>query len=96
MARSLITPGRVLLVGVLVFVLLFACVLVTSMQNDIWIPPDNEVIQFAVTPTEAQPVEIPPSTPTVVKPILTPTPDAPHPLPTIRADADQYIVQPRD
>ena len=29
-------------------------------------------------------------------PIYTPTPDAPHPLPTIRIDPDQYWVQPGD
>jgi murein DD-endopeptidase MepM/ murein hydrolase activator NlpD len=96
MARSLITPGRVLLIGVLVFGLLFACILVASMQNDIWIPPENEVIQFEMSPQDDQPIEIPTTTPTVVKPILTPTPDAPHPLPAIRTEAEQYVVQPRD
>jgi murein DD-endopeptidase MepM/ murein hydrolase activator NlpD len=98
MARSLITPGRAILIGVLVFGLLFACILVVSMQNDFWIPPDTEVIQSEMSPQEDQSiaVPIPSSTPTLVKPILTPTPDAPHPLPAVRAEEEQYVVQPRD
>lgn len=34
-----------------------------------------------------------PATPDLSAPILTPTPDDPHPLPTLRSDAEQYVVE---
>jgi LasA protease len=98
MARSLITPGKVLLVGGIVFGILFACILATSMQNEFWIPPGDEEIQFEMSPQEDQTSNNPIATltATIVRSILTPTPDAPHSLPDIRVEEEQYVVQPGD
>ncbi|MFZ5879932.1 MAG: LysM peptidoglycan-binding domain-containing protein [Chloroflexota bacterium] len=47
------------------------------------------------TPTRAPlSVTIPPRDPNA--PLVTPTPDAPHALPTLRQNAEQYVVQPGD
>jgi len=96
MLRSIITPGKVVFFGVVLIGLLFTCALVTFLENDVWIRPDMEDSQIEVSVAQDQLAIISTATPTIAKPILTPTPDVPHQLPPIRTDSEQYVVQPRD
>jgi LasA protease len=63
-----------------------------------WQPPTFEPTTLSVQAAEATATLLPFLPPTRVpgSPILTPTPDAPHVLPTLRSDLSVYIVQPND
>ncbi len=79
-------------------ILLLRCVQ-PAPQSDVWRPagsgqaqPENSAI---VTPTRALPFSLPP-TRVPGAPILTPTPDAPRPLPTLRSEQEEYVLQAGD
>ena len=80
------------------FVFNLACVRTTpSNTSSFWsISGESASTEIAVV---VQPTALPwnlPAQRDPNEPLLTPTPDAPHPLPTIRIDPDQYQVQPGD
>ena len=68
MVRNIITPGKIILSGVVLIGLLFVAVLVVSVENSLWVPPKSELNQigdpetqnqFAVIPTSTQTQELP-------------------------------------
>ena len=83
------------------------CIIVVSAAGCVKTWPDSQPWQAAVTPrpaTQTARPNSPQSTPLPTfpahlatrdpsLPIYTPTPDAPHPLPTLRAHEDQYTIQ---
>jgi LasA protease len=96
MVRSIITQGRIILSGVVLIGLLFTGILLITMDNRTWISPVNESNQGAGPEIQEELGVNSTATQTQVLPIYTPTPDAPHPLPPLRTEAEQYVVQPRD
>jgi murein DD-endopeptidase MepM/ murein hydrolase activator NlpD len=96
MVRSIITPGKIILSGVVLIGLLFAGILLIAMDSSLWIPPQSELNQFDEPEIQEQIAAIAIASQTQVLPILTPTPDAHHTLPPLRTEAEQYIVQPLD
>jgi LasA protease len=83
-----------LILLICLLILLTACTRSVSSEAEPW-----SVDMSA--PTLAPPVEeisnpYLPTTRAPGQPILTPTPDAPHPIPNIRTDAEQYTVQAGD
>ena len=76
-----------------------ACLLVSCIRpwpgSENWVPPTYVPVANTGTP---EPVHFPflPPTRQPGAPILTPTPDTPHVLPTLRSDEELYVVQPND
>lgn len=68
---------------------------VSPEEAPAWYVPGEEAaaLPLAMNPTQA--ILLPP-TRDPSAPILTPTPDNPHPVPTLRSDPVQYVVQPGD
>jgi LasA protease len=94
--RNLISPGKIILSGILLLGLLFAGILIIAMDSRVWIPPGSELNRSQEATSE---VQIPPdavSGPTQVIPKVIPTPDMPRTLPPLRTEVEQYSVQPND
>ena len=89
--------GILLLISVIVVGMTLACARTA-------LPDDSPTWQVPGQGGEPQPLAIgmPTKTPFLPPirlpgaPILTPTPDAPHPLPALRTEPEQYAVQPGD
>jgi LysM repeat protein len=96
MVRNIITPGKIILSGVVLIGLLFVAVLAVSVESSLWVPPNYELNQVEVPETQAQFALIPTSTQAQELPIVIPTPDSPRQLPALRAETEIYTVQPRD
>jgi murein DD-endopeptidase MepM/ murein hydrolase activator NlpD len=96
MVRNFITPGKIILSGVVLFGLLFAGVLLLSMDRSTWIPPNDGQNRTEDPEYQEQLALIPTATQTQVIPIVSPTPDSPHHLPPLRSETEQYFVQPSD
>lgn len=96
MAPRILTPGRIIFSGLVVIGLLFVTLLVVLMDDTVWIPPENQDRQSTSSGIQSPTSELPEITATSADPILTPTPDAPHELPPLRTEIEQYIVQPND
>jgi murein DD-endopeptidase MepM/ murein hydrolase activator NlpD len=94
--RSLISPGKIILAGILLLGLLFAAILIIAMDDRVWIPPRSE-LNRSQAPTSQVQVDSPAATiPTQVFPAVTPTPDVVRTLPPLRSEVEQYFVQPND
>lgn len=96
MVRNIITPGRLIISGLVLIGLLFVVVLALSVEDSLWIPPKSELNQIDNPSSQEQFVAIPTSTQTQELPILIPTPDSPRQLPALRTDTEVYTVEPRD
>jgi murein DD-endopeptidase MepM/ murein hydrolase activator NlpD len=96
MKRTLITPGKIILAGLLLIGLLFTAILVLAMDDRVWIPPGSAPIQDDAPASQQLAAGMVSATQTRVVPILTPTPDVPRSLPPLREEVEKYIVQPND
>ncbi|MFL7890585.1 MAG: LysM peptidoglycan-binding domain-containing protein [Anaerolineales bacterium] len=96
MMRNLITPGKVIISGMLLIGLLFTAILVLAMDDEIWIPPGGDSKQSGNPASQEQAINLVSATQTQFVPIVTPTPDLPRTLPPLRQEVEQYIVQPND
>jgi murein DD-endopeptidase MepM/ murein hydrolase activator NlpD len=96
MAPRIITPVRLIFLGLIFIGLLFTTLLVVVMDDTVWIPPQSEVNQETSSEDREVPAVSPTPTVELAGPTFTPTPDAPHQLPPIRTESEQYIVQPKD
>ena len=76
--------------------MLLACArTVLPDDSPAWQVPGQSLPQPAAVLPTSQSIVLPP-TRLPGAPILTPTPDNPHPLPTLRSEPAQYVVQPGD
>jgi LysM repeat protein len=94
----MVTPGKVLLLLFVLIGVLLACASAVVLDTGSWRPPGEPLIIPAQTesPEEIQQsLNIPP-TRVPGAPLLTPTPDPPHPLPALRTEPEVYIVEPGD
>jgi murein DD-endopeptidase MepM/ murein hydrolase activator NlpD len=96
MVRNIITPGKIILSGVVLIGLLFVAVLVVSVESSLWIPPKSELNQIEDPQSPEQIAADPTATQTQVLPIMIPTPDSPRQLPPLRSESETYTVQPQD
>jgi len=96
MMRNLITPGKVIISGILLIGLLFTGILVLAMDDEIWIPPGGGSKQGGNPASQEEAITQRGATQTQSIPIVTPTPDSPRTLPPLREKVEQYIVQPND
>lgn len=96
MARKIITPGIIIISLVIIIGLLLASILLIVWNEEMWIPPSGEVSLNDDGGSGNQRSVLGSSAQGVPEPIQSPTPDVPHPLPALRQEAEQYIVQPRD
>jgi LasA protease len=94
--RSFISPGKIILSGILLIGLLFAGILIIAMDSQVWVPPGSELNKSQATTSQLAAASESTSIPTQILPILTPTPDSPRTLPPLRTDTEQYFVQPND
>lgn len=94
--RNLISPGKVILSGILLVGLLFAGILILAMDNRVWVPPSSELNREPTTVSTENITSLDAINPTSSIPIVTPTPDIPRTLPSLRAETEQYFVQPND
>jgi LasA protease len=87
--------GGITIVIILLLGSMLACARsVTPEEVPSWyVPGEAAAPPLDMNPTQA--VLLPP-TRDPSAPILTPTPDNPHPVPTLRSDPAQYVVQPGD
>ena len=96
MARRIATPSLIILAVIFVLSSLVTCVLIATLDPSEWLPvggdpdPDTGKDQAAVQAIGGLAIE-----PTQM-PKLTPTPDAPHSLPEIRTQSEEYVVQAGD
>ena len=94
--RSFITPGKVILSGLILLGLLFTAILVLAMDSRVWVPPgDGFVLKRTVKPQEQNP-QIDTSSESQMQPAMSPTPDAVRELPALRKEEEQYFVQAND
>jgi LasA protease len=89
---SLLRIKILLAAGVLMTATL-ACARILESQSPNWSAPANQTSAGVAPSNEATNTPFLPATRLPGAPILTPTPDAPHPVPTIRNQPDQYVVQ---
>ncbi|MBE3143064.1 MAG: LysM peptidoglycan-binding domain-containing protein, partial [Planctomycetes bacterium] len=91
--------GQPRITQVIAGLLFTACLLVSCIRpwpgSENWVPPTYVPVANTGTPEATRFFFLPP-TRQPGAPILTPTPDAPHILPTLRSDIELYIVQPND
>lgn len=88
------TQRRYALIFIWLMLLLSACVRAWDSDDTTpWVVPPGSGIQDPASVESGNPL-------TTARPagaaIFTPTPDAPHPIPGLRSDADPYAVQPGD
>ena len=83
-----------LLVIILSMLLMVACTRTTEDQIEPWKAGQGFVVPTSVTTSDDNPYITDQRSPD--QPIVSPTPDAPHPIPGARTDVDHYIVQPGD
>ena len=95
MMRSTITPGKIILSGVVLIGLLFTGILVITMDSQLWVPPGSE-LNRSLEPTSQKLAVSYETTQAPQVPILTPTPNKPRTLPPLRKEVEQYFVQPND
>lgn len=95
MRATFITPGKLFLALFVLVGAILACARLAGLQEVAW--PDAA----SLLPLELAGEETPqpfswflPPTRAPGEPILTPTPDPPHALPTLRAEPTEYVVQP--
>jgi murein DD-endopeptidase MepM/ murein hydrolase activator NlpD len=96
MARKIITPGIIIVTLVVFIGLLLASILLIVWDNEIWVPPAAEGSSYGDGGPEDQESVLGSPTQFIAKPVQSPTPDVPHPLPALREETEQYTVQPRD
>jgi len=94
--RRFISPGKIILSGILLIGLLFAGILIIAMDSRVWVPPGSELNTSQATTSQLTAASESTSNPTQILPILTPTPDSPRTLPPLRTNTEQYFVQPND
>jgi murein DD-endopeptidase MepM/ murein hydrolase activator NlpD len=94
MANAFITPAKLLLAALLLIGALLVCAVIAIRDSGSWLasgqsdsaglvflPPTEEVLLALENTPESLP---------------SPTPDAPHKLPTLRAEAETYVIQAGD
>jgi len=96
MMRSIVTPGKIILSGVVLIGLLFTGILMIAMDSRVWIPPGSESNRSQEPSSQKQVVPFATPTQTQFVPIVTPTPDTARTLPPLRKEVEQYFVQPSD
>jgi murein DD-endopeptidase MepM/ murein hydrolase activator NlpD len=94
--RNFISPGKMIISGILLVGLLFAGIMIIAMDSRVWVPPGGETERIAQPSSEIAFVANETSDPTMVHPVMTPTPNAPRSLPPLRSESEQYFVQPND
>jgi LasA protease len=88
-----ITPGKIILSGILLIGLLFTGILVLAMDDRVWIPPGGDAVLDYTPAAQASQAS---ATQIQVLPVMTPTPDALRALPPLRDKEEKYIVQAND
>jgi len=96
MMRSIITPGKIILSGIVLIGLLFTGILVIAMDSRVWIPPADELNRSQLPASQQNVVPPANATQTQFIPIVTPTPNLPRTLPPLRTESEQYFVQSND
>ena len=92
-ARGLF-PTSVLLVILMSALLIAACTRTSNDQIEPWKAGQGFVLPTSQPESQDNSFTTNPQDPD--QPIISPTPDAPHPIPGARTDVDQYRVQPGD
>ncbi len=93
MPPSFFPQIRALLAAAFLAAAALACARLVGPESPNWSVPDYEQSPGETPPSEAIRTLFLPATRLPGAPVLTPTPDAPHPVPAIRSKPDQYIVQ---
>ena len=87
--RSFITPGKVILSGLILLGLLFTAILVLAMDSRVWVPPgDGFTLKRTVKPKEEN-SQINTTSESQMQPAMSPTPDAVRELPALRKEEEQ-------
>ncbi|HEX6304040.1 MAG TPA: LysM peptidoglycan-binding domain-containing protein [Anaerolineales bacterium] len=94
MQVSVAPKHKILLAVLVIFGAMLACS--KSVGDEAWNAPAELPGAVAQASEPLTPDPFLPATRIPGSPILTPTPDAPHNLPSLRQEAEQYVVQPGD
>lgn len=94
MQPSAASKHKILLAALLLFAAMLACS--KSVGDEAWNAPAELPGAVAQASGPLTPNPFLPATRIPGSPLLTPTPDAPHNLPLLRQEAEQYVVQPGD
>jgi hypothetical protein len=70
MVRNIITPGKIILSGLVLIGLLFVAVLVISVEDSLWVPPSSEFNQIEAPESGGQVPVLPTATQTQQLPIV--------------------------
>lgn len=93
MAQAFITPAKLLLAALLLIGALLVCAVIAVRDSGTWLASggsDSAEIVFL------PPTEVPLTPQTTLEALPSPTPDAPHKLPTLRPEAETYVIQAGD
>ena len=94
--RNFISPGKIILSGLLLIGLLFAGILIIAMDSRVWIPPGSDLNRDQIVNSQVQAAQNSTPSQTQVLPEVIPTPDEPRTLPALRSESEKYFVQPND
>jgi LasA protease len=108
MAPSFITPSKLFLAALVLVGAVFACAVIAARDNQSWIGggPAAAGLPVFLAPTQQAQAQAQVQAQVQAQaaaelqkpqaPSASPTPDAPHKLPTLRANADEYVIQAGD
>ena len=96
MPQSFVTPWKILLAFCSLILAVLACSRSLLINSGAPTAPDQLPLGISESAASNSPNPFLPATRVPGSPILTPTPDLPHSLPSLRSDPEQYVVQPGD
>jgi len=95
MARTFLTPSRIILFALIWMAALLACIVIAFIDSGAWLTSAEPRSEPGEGGQGNQTVFLP-STALPGVQALGPTPDDPHPLPSLRTGSEEYVVQPGD
>src|SRR3990172_3127416 len=95
MARTFLTPSRIILFALVWIAALLACIVIAFIDSGAWLTSAEPRSEPGEGGQGNQTVFLP-STALPGVQALGPTPDDPHPLPSLRTGSEEYVVQPGD
>ena len=97
MAQSFITPSKIILAALVLIGAVITCAVIAARDTQTWLgggPASGGNLPVFLAPTQL--AQATADAQKLQEPSASPTPDAPHTLPTLRADADEYVIQSGD
>ena len=96
MVRDFLTPQKFLLIALILLVILIVCARALTANSGGFRAAPPEMSGLRATSTAYPGIESLPTARRPADPLQTPTPDSPHPLPSLRSQMEQYVIRAGD